>query len=525
ALAEIGSNWLRLGEDQKGLDALKEAWKRDPYNVRTYNLLQLFEDVIPKEYVLVEGTPFRFRVAKREEKVLLHYVKPLVTKEYAELVRRYGFTPTGPLTIELYTNPEHYAVRTVGLPGLEALGVTFGKVVTGMSPAGGRFNWGLMLWHEVAHIFSIQMSRARVPRWFTEGLSEYETVRLDPTWGRRTHAELAHALAEGKLLGVADLNLGFTRARDVSHMVVTYHQAAEEVMFLVRRFGFDVVPKALAMFGEGKDTAQVIPAITGMSVKAYDAAFEADLRARLKPYENNFYVKASDISDVEGLRDEIAEHPTDARAKGRMAMALVKAQRGEEAEKLIAQAMSTVARPREIFLAAAELDLARKDRAGAKKMLHDLIDQLHGDGYDARLWLGKIAVDEGNLEEAKAQLALAKGFDPDSAEPYVLLAKALLKTDQDAAVRELEKAAELEVMDGSIPKALVEIYEKKQRWADVVRVARLSQFIDPYDFDVHASMEKALTALGRRDEARVEARLKLESAALKAGGPPPPSPR
>ena len=92
-------------------------------------------------------------------------------------------------------------------------------------------------------------------------------------------------------------------------------------------------------------------------------------------------------------------------------------------------------------------------------------------------------------------------------------------------MHELEKAAELEVMDGSIPKALVEIYAKKQRWADVVRTARLSQFIDPYDFDVHAAMEKALTALGRRDEARVEARLKLESAALKAGGPPPPSPR
>ena len=525
ALAAIGSNWLRLGDDQKGLDALKEAWKRDPYNVRTYNLLQLFEDVIPKEYVLVDGTPFRFRVTKREEPVLLHYVKPFVEREYAELCRRYKFKPEGPLTIELYANPEHYAVRTVGLPGLEALGVTFGKVVTGMSPMGGKFNWGLMLWHEVAHIFSIQMSRARVPRWFTEGLSEYETARLDPTWVRRTHAELYHAVADKQLLSVGELNLGFTRARDVSHMVVTYHQAAEEVMFLVRRFGFDVVPQALKMFGEGKDTAQVIPAITGMSVKAYDAAFEADLRARLKPYENNFYVKASDISDVEALRDRIAEHPNDAQAKGRMAMALIKAQRGDEAEKLIAQSMTAAAKPREIFLAAAELDVARKDRASAKKMLQTLIDELHGDGYDARLWLGKIAVDEGNLDEAKKQLALAKQYDPDSAEPYVLLAKALLKTDQDAALRELESAAQLEVMDGSIPKALVEIYEKKQRWADVVRTAKLSQLIDPYDFDVHAAMEKALTALGRRDEARVEARLKLQSAALKAGGPPPPSPR
>lgn len=525
ALAAIGSNWLRLGEDQKGLEALREAWKRDPYNVRTYNLLQLFEDVIPKEYVLVPGTPFRFRVTKREEPVLLHYVRPLVEREYAELVARYHFSPAGPLTIELYANPEHYAVRTVGLPGLEALGVTFGKVVTGMSPAGGKFNWGLMLWHEVAHIFSIQMSRARVPRWFTEGLSEYETSRVDPTWVRRTHAELYHAIADKQLLSVGELNLGFTRARDVSHMVVTYHQAAEEVMFLVRRFGFDVVPQALGLFAQGKETAQVIPAITGMSVKAYDAAFEADLRARLAPYEDDFYVKASDLSDVDALREQLAQHPKDERARGILAIALVRAQRGEEAGKLIAQATSAAGTSREILLASAELQLARKDRAGAKKTLRELIDARHGDGYDARLWLGKIAADERELAEARTELARAEAFDPDSAEPHVLLAKALLNSDADAAARELEAAAKLEVMDASIPKALVELYEKKQRWADVVRAARLSQLIDPYDVEVHEAMGKALTALGRRDEARAEAALTRASAALTKGAPPRPSPR
>src|SRR5205807_2477663 len=104
ALAALGSNWLRLGDDDKGLAALREAWKRDPYNVRTYNLLNLFEDVIPKEYVLVDGTPFRFRVTRKEKPLILHYIKPLVEREYAELVKRYGFTPEGPLTIELFAN-------------------------------------------------------------------------------------------------------------------------------------------------------------------------------------------------------------------------------------------------------------------------------------------------------------------------------------------------------------------------------------------------------------------------------------
>jgi tetratricopeptide (TPR) repeat protein len=543
ALAAIGSNWLRLGDDDKGLAALREAWKRDPYNVRTYNLLNLYDDVIAKHYVTVEGTPFRFRVPKREETALLHYVKPFVTREFKELVARYGFTPQGPLTIELFADPEHYAVRTVGLPGLDGvLGVTFGRVITGMSPARGSFNWGLMLWHEVAHIFSIQMSKARVPRWFTEGLSEYETARVDPSWTRRTHAELYRALSDGKLLSVAELNGGFTHARDVAHMVVTYHQAAEEVMFLVRRFGFESVPRALKLFAAGKETAEVIPAVTGLDVRAFDAAFVADLRARLKPYEGTFFVRPSDFSDVEALRQKLARNPNDERLKGLLAMAMVRAHQGEEAEKLLGLGAAEKAEPgkhaREWVLAGAELALLRKDRPTAKQFLTALVMVGHGDGYDARLLLGKIAADEGQLDEAKKQLALAKQADPDAAEPYLVLGKLLLKSDEPAALRELEAAAQLENMDASIPKLLVERYAKAQRWADVVHASTLAQYIDPYDIDVHVARARALWALGRGPEARTEVEVALTCnpsdeqratltglSSAKAAAPPPPATR
>src|SRR5262249_34109988 len=161
----------------------------------------------------------------------------------------------------------------------------------------------------------------------------------------------------------------------------------------------------------------------------------------------------------------------------------------------------------EVLLAAGEIFMAQKERGLAKKMFNALLEE-KADGYDARLWLGKIAADEGNLDEAKKQLALAKKFDPESAEPYVLMAKALFKSAGDAALAELEKAAELEVMDSSIPKALVEIYAKKQRWVEVVRTARLSQMIDPYDVDVHGALAHALQALGKKDEAKIELELK-----------------
>ena len=88
------------------------------------------------------------------------------------------------------------AIRTVGLPDIGALGVCFGQVITAMSPATGDINWGMVLWHELGHVFAIQLSNSRVPRWFTEGLSEYETLIARPEWRRENDADLYGAVAQ-----------------------------------------------------------------------------------------------------------------------------------------------------------------------------------------------------------------------------------------------------------------------------------------------------------------------------------------
>ena len=86
--------------------------------------------------------------------------------------------------------PTHYAVRTVGLPDIGVAGVCFGRVITALSPTNHAFNWGMVLAHELAHVFAIQLSRSRVPRWFTEGLSEVETMRARPEWARHDDVAL-----------------------------------------------------------------------------------------------------------------------------------------------------------------------------------------------------------------------------------------------------------------------------------------------------------------------------------------------
>ena len=50
-----------------------------------------------------------------------------------------------PAYLELYGAPEHYAVRTVGLPRLGVAGVCLGRVVTSQSPVNAAFNWGVTI--------------------------------------------------------------------------------------------------------------------------------------------------------------------------------------------------------------------------------------------------------------------------------------------------------------------------------------------------------------------------------------------
>ncbi len=101
------------------------------------------------------------------------YAMPLAQNALKTLSAKYNFTPKGPILIEIFPKHDDFAVRNLGLPGMiGALGACFGRVVTLDSPRArppGSFSWQATLWHEMAHVITLQMSNQRVPRWLTEG--------------------------------------------------------------------------------------------------------------------------------------------------------------------------------------------------------------------------------------------------------------------------------------------------------------------------------------------------------------------
>src|SRR5439155_5798891 len=134
------------------------------------------------------------------------YLKDLAARAYATFAQRYGYTPSPPIRIEVYRSHTDFSVRTVGMGGLGALGVSFGTTLAFDSPAAkdaGNFNWGSTVWHELAHTFTLGLTDNRVPRWFSEGLSVYEEHHGKPGWGAHVTPEWLVAFREGKLVPVS----------------------------------------------------------------------------------------------------------------------------------------------------------------------------------------------------------------------------------------------------------------------------------------------------------------------------------
>ena len=137
---------------------------------------------------------FSLRTPKHETPMLDRYVPRMLDEAWTVFKAHYGFVPSTPVYIEMYESREQFSVRSSGLPDLGIEGVCFGHVVSALSPSAEPFNWGNVLWHELAHVFAIQLSKNHVPRWFTEGLSEYETMIHRPEWKRELDPELYIAI-------------------------------------------------------------------------------------------------------------------------------------------------------------------------------------------------------------------------------------------------------------------------------------------------------------------------------------------
>ncbi|MEX2131843.1 MAG: hypothetical protein WD772_10180, partial [Pseudohongiellaceae bacterium] len=227
----LGTNLIRLGEEEEGKLNLEIGFENDPFNVMTSNMLKVFDTLAV--YATRESEHFKVHMSQRDADILWPYLGPLLEESWTTLSAKYGFEPEYPVLIEVFENSDDFAVRSVGLPDIGPLvGICFGKVITLISPDTLSANWQEIVWHEFMHVVTLQMTGNRMPRWLSEGISVWEEQQGRPYWGRRQGLDLVRAVQQDKLLHVGNLNEGFSSAQSSADLGFAYFQSYLVVDFI-----------------------------------------------------------------------------------------------------------------------------------------------------------------------------------------------------------------------------------------------------------------------------------------------------
>ncbi len=245
ARAELGLNLMRQGQEAEAYKVLEATWNRGYQGDATKNSLMLMDSY--KGFLTFETPRSILKIKKKEADALRPYVQAEIDQALDTYDKKYRMKLPGKVQVELYENHADFEVRTTGMTGLGALGVTFGLSVAMDSPSGrkpGQFHWASTLWHEMSHVYLLTATKHRVPRWFTEGVAVYEETATHPDWGDRLDPEAIKAIKEKKLLPIAELDRGFIRPSYPSQVIVSYFQGGQTCTYIVERWGWD---KILAM--------------------------------------------------------------------------------------------------------------------------------------------------------------------------------------------------------------------------------------------------------------------------------------
>jgi tetratricopeptide (TPR) repeat protein len=281
AYGVLGMNQLRVGAMDEGKKNLDRAFAGDPYDVWIKNTLDLLDTF--KDYRETTSPRFHFVIDGKESELLSTYLRELAESAYDSLSARYQYKPPTPIRLEVYRSHADFSVRTVGLAGLGALGVSFGTTLAMDSPAArdaGDFNWGSTFWHELAHTFTLGASDHRVPRWLSEGLSVLEERRARKGWGADVTPEFLVAYKAGKLVKVSRMNDGFMRPAYPQQLIFSYYQASLVGELIERDFGQRAIVDMLGAYKSGANTEQVFQRVLKMSPEQFDSKFDGYLKER-----------------------------------------------------------------------------------------------------------------------------------------------------------------------------------------------------------------------------------------------------
>jgi tetratricopeptide (TPR) repeat protein len=453
--ADLGLHLLRTGDEAGARTALEASFNADGFDRITLNLLTMLDNL--DKFATIRDGDLVFRMSKDEAPVLQEYAVPLAHQALDTLSARYEFRPRGPILVEIFPKHDDFAVRNAGLPGMiGALGACFGRVVTMDSPKArppGEFQWEATLWHELAHVVTLQMSNQRVPRWLTEGISVYEEKRARPEWGREMDVEFARLLNRGEAIKLRDLNAAFQNPRTIS---LAYFEASLLVEHLVTAFGEDGLRRLLRAYGQGLETDAALKTALETNFDQLQVGFDQSVERMFGATRRALAVPegAGDLSrlPLDRLRALASENPRSYPVQMALGAALRRAGQLDEAMQAFERAAPLVPAASgsdSPHAQMAAIALERKDRARAIAELTALV-AVDFNNVEAARELAKNLREAGVEDPARLRPVYQRilAVDPYDGEAHAAVGRmALAGGDADGAAREFRAVLALGPVD------------------------------------------------------------------------------
>jgi tetratricopeptide (TPR) repeat protein len=356
----------------------------------------------------------------------------LLERAHQTITKKYGLELKERTIVEVFPDQKDFAIRTFGLPGGSGyLGVCFGRVITANSPASranSPSNWEAVLWHEFTHVVTLTLTKNKMPRWLSEGISVFEERQARGSWGEQMKPRYRAMILGDDLTPVSELSAAFLKPKSAVHLGFAYYESSLVVEWLIERWGLPKMKQLLADLAQGAEINAAL-ARAFASIEKLDAEFAAharELAANTAPKLDWSKPTPAQVASDKALTEFLAQHPNNFIALTQLAQELVKGRQWEAAKAPLKKLIDLYPNQHDEDGAYSMLALVHRElnESDAEFALLTKFADLASDATDAFLRLMQICTERKQWDKVLDYAARFEAVDPLRPEPHRFKAQA-----------------------------------------------------------------------------------------------------
>ncbi len=482
----LGMLYMRTGRVAEAQQILDSAFEADPFHVRVSNMRKLIN--VLNGYDAIASDHFVVRAAESDQ-LLAKMVSEYLEEIYPELTERYGFEPPVRSQFEIYSSAKDqsghawFSTRMIGLPWIQTVGASTGKIVAMTSPneSEEKFNWMRVIRHEFVHVLTLQKTNFNIPHWFTEAISvTEENIAMPVDW----HRLLLKRFDNNSLFELATINNGFQKPEGPDDWTLAYCQSFLYAQYMQQEFGEEALRKLLDAYCVTGVTEEALQSAFDIPLDTFETGYRQFIEAKVRSSRNQL---PPEVLNFEQAQKLVEESPEDSAAHAQLALAMYAAVGFEQPVlDLIETALKLDSGdPLASALKASHL-LSNDNTDEALKVLASS----SGSSTQSPIFLrvqaaafekaGRIEEAEQVLKLAMARFPLEPRFPKQLNELYELSG-----AEAEKKAVSLKKLASLDYDDISSRKSLARLYFSTKQYPEAIRWAKEGIAVDALDAETH----------------------------------------